>query len=238
MAIAPVPLLRSPVSCGIVSAIMDSTREKIVVLLAQGFQPSVVAAACAVTPSWVTQVSQEDEVREAIALARSKKLEENAKVDATIDELEAAALGTLKNKLPYVRSPVEAAKVFSLLNKAIRRNSGVATTGIEGGTEVRIMLPKSVQGSVNIQINGQSQVVEVAGRSLAPMPSSALPALAASRAESRKLASAVTSATDIIATDVTARLAEKDSARAAELLRSIGKIQDITTTINGVQCVL
>lgn len=217
---------------------LDSVREKIVVLLAQGFSPSVVAAACAVTPSWVTQVSQEDEVREAIALARSKKLEENAKVDATIDELEASSLTVLKQKMPYVRSPVEAVKVFSLLNKAIRRNSGVAAGNDAGGQEVRITLPRSVAASVHIQINGQAQVVEVDGRSLAPMPSSALPALAVARAETRKLAAPMTSATDIIASDVTARMEEKDTARAAELLQSIGKLRDLTTVINGVSCVL
>lgn len=217
---------------------MDSTREKIVALLSQGFSPSVVAAACAVTPSWITQVSQEDEVREAIAIARSKKLEANAKVDESIDELEQSALSVLKQKLPYVRSPVEAAKVFSLLNKAIRRNSGLEAGSGDGGTEVRIMLPRSVAASVNIQINGQSQVVEVAGRSLATMPSAGLPALAARRAETNKLPAPMISASDLIATDVTARMEQKDSERATELLKSLGKIRDMTTVINGVQCVL
>lgn len=188
--------------------IHDPVRERLLGLLAAGVSQTVAAAAVGVTDAYVSQLLDSQEFRDALSLKRVARLEQSVEHDDTIESAEKKALDTVVSKLPFVRSATEAARIFQILNSAKRRNSQDVDKTPEQLQQVAIVLPKAAQ--VHIQVNTLNQVIDVAGRSMAPLPSSALPALAASRS--------------------------KDAERAEQLLSQVEK--QPTTVIGGVVRVL
>jgi len=212
---------------------MNSTRDRVISLLGQGFSQTAVAAACGVTSSWISQLVDEPEVREEIMRLRSGKLEEAVAADKDLDSLERQALKLVGEKLPFVRSPMEAARIFATLNKANRKmaNSNPEQDAVSL-QQVNIVLPRAA-ASIHIQLNSNNQVVEVEGRSMATLPSRALPSLAASRATEASY-KAVPTVQDI--KEATAkRLQQQDAVKASAILDSIKSVE---TVIDGVPCVL
>lgn len=199
----------------------SSIRDRVVKLLGQNIQQSVVAAAVGVSDSYVSQLLAEEGVSEEIAKLRAEKLEEAVQQAETIDTVKKLALAKIKGQLPFAKSPLEAARVFQILDNAKRVDAN-PTADTAGVQTVQIVLPASVRGSVRIQINEQNQVIDVEGRSMAPLPSKALPALAAARKQQAT-------------TMELPQPAKSDTAVAAEKLE---KLADITTIMNGVPLVL
>lgn len=192
--------------------------DRIVSLLGQGFPPAQVAAAVGVTPAYVSQVLDISEHREKVAVRRAAVLEESAALDVKLNSLEQKALKLIEDKMFFVRSPLEAARIFSTLNSAKRRTQqGDPTQDVAAITQVNIVLPRAA--SVHIQLNNNNQVIEVEGQTMAPLPSRALPALAASIKESAVI-------------DIKEKLKQQDSVRANKLLN------DLTVVIDGVERVL
>lgn len=206
-----------------------STRERIISYLGQGIQQSVVATSCGVTPAYVSQLLELPEVREEIAQLQAAKLEGALETDSKIETVEAMALKAIHDKLPYVRSAVEAAKIFATLNGA-RRKAAPSGAGndVLAGQQVTIVLPKGA--AVHFKLNQSNQVIEVDGRAMAPLPSRALPALQKSRLGVTDL-----EPLPIQAPATPAHVTEhhkQDTARANNILR------DLTTVLNGVTVVL
>jgi hypothetical protein len=215
---------------------MNSTRDRVISLLGQGFSQTMVATACGVTPSWVSQLVDEPEVREEIARLRAGSLQEKVAADENLDKLEKKALQMLESKLVYTRNPVDAARIFALLNKATRKtaNSNPEHDAV-AIQQVNIVLPKAA-AAIHIQLNQQNQVIEVEGRSMATLPSRALPSLAATR-EQEKLAAPVPTIYDIQKA-TQERMQKQDAARAEEVLDKVASSKNLEVMINGVPCVL
>lgn len=163
-----------------------SIRERIIDLLGQNIQQSLVAQAVGVTDSYISQLLVEEGVIEAIAARKAGRLEAAIKKDDSIESLELAALEIVRAKLPFTKSSLEAVRVFQVLNtarKAAQASQGADSAGVQ---IVQITLPRAA--NVMIQMNAQNQVIEVAGRSMATLPSRSLPALAKDIIEAEHLA--------------------------------------------------
>jgi hypothetical protein len=156
----------------------DPTRAKLLGLLGAGVSQTAAALACGISDGYVSQILQEPDFTAALANTRTEKLETAIKHDSTIESVEAKALEALEKKLPFVRNPLEAARIFQILNAAKKR-AVIAESRPEvlGAQQVSIVLPRAA--AVHLQMNTLNQVVEIAGRSMATLPSKALPALAA-----------------------------------------------------------
>lgn len=187
----------------------DPLRARILSLLAAGVSQGSTALACGVTDGYVSQLLTEPEFLQALTDSRVEKVETAIAHDSKIEDIEAKALKALGEKVPFVRNAMEAAKIFQILNNAKKRSGPAASesTGGAGAQQVNIVLPRAAQ--VAIQLNSNNQVVEVAGRSMATLPSRALPSLAAER------------------------IAAKDTAQAANILDKIASKEHMTI-INGV----
>lgn len=157
-----------------------NVRERAVALLAAGAAPSNVALATGVTPAYITQLLDEESVQRAIAEKRTARLEGDVQHDDSIDGAEKEALKVLRQKLPFVRSATEAAAVFKILNNAKRATDTLTPANDDGVATVSITLPRASR--VFIQVDEKNQVVDVAGRSMAPMPSKLLPKMQAAAA--------------------------------------------------------
>lgn len=205
-----------------------STREKIIAYLGQGIQQSIVASSCGVTPAYVSQLLELEEVRTEVAELKAKQLQVALDVDSTIERVEAEALRQIEKKLPFVRSAVEAAKVYSTLNAAKRKASSAASSeDVIAAQQVTIIVPRGA--ALHFKINANNQVIEVEGRTMAPLPSRALPDLQRSKLAT---ASDKSEVQDVVALEHKARATAADEKRATSVLN------DLTTFMNGVAVVL
>jgi hypothetical protein len=198
----------------------DPTRSKLLGLLGAGVSQTAAALACGITDGYVSQILQDPEFVAALANQRTEKLEVAIKHDSTVESVEAKALAILEAKLPFVRNPLEAARIFQILNSAKKRaaiGEGASTEQL-GAQQVSIVLPKAA--AVHISMNSSNQVIDVAGRSMATLPSRALPTLSK----------------DVQEAKVRETLAAKDTDRASSILENVNTVHK--TIIGGVVRVL
>lgn len=202
----------------------NSVRDKIVALIGAGVSSTIAAEAAGVTPSYVSQLLTLPDVLAEVAQLRSGKLEAALESDTTLEAAELAALKKTKQLIPFIRSAAEGAKVFTALNAA-RRKAMDDRSDQQFADQVTIVLPKAAK--IMITMNSDNQIVEVDGRSMAPLPSKALPAML-SRLETKQV---VISPPQHI-TDIKEKAARMDVQRAHQIL------QDIETVIDGVRVVI
>lgn len=215
---------------------MNSTRERVISLLGQGFSQAVVANTLGVQPSWVSQLLDDPDVRQQVQAARTNQLQERVEDDKTLEKMERRALKLLDDKMAFVRSPKEAASIFLALNKANRKTGSMAPeTDAVALQQVNITLPKAA-ASIHIKLNQNNQVIEVEGRSMATLPSRALPSLASSKQAAIEAAPVPTIFEIQQATQK--RLQHEDTTRADAALDMLPAIKDIEVMLDGVPCVL
>jgi hypothetical protein len=181
--------------------LLDPLREKLLGFLAGGVSQSAAALACGVSDGLVSQILEEPEFLAALAARSVAKLETALAHDDSIEAAEAHSLKILKEKLPFVRSAVEAARIFKTLNEAHKRAAPATNQRPEslGAQQVMLVLPKAA--AVHIQMNAQNQVIEIAGRSMATLPSRSLPSLSADRQQAAQDVKEKAKAADTIAAD-------------------------------------
>jgi hypothetical protein len=188
----------------------DPLRDKLLSLLAADVSASSAALACGCTDSYVSQLLQDEDFSRRLVILRSVKLERALAHDEKLEAVESKALAQVAAKLPFTRGPLEAARIYQILNNAKKHATPGTGADATGAQQVTIVLPRAA--AVQIQLNSSNQVIDVNGRSMAPLPSRALPAIAAENEQKRK-----------------------DAARATALLNAISTD---TVTINGVERVI
>ncbi len=148
-------------------------RDRIVELLCQGLPNGVVAKACGVDDSYVSQLMADEEIRAQVLIAKTKKVEEGVQLDNTIEEVEKTALERMRDLLPYVTKPMDLARIFQTVNGAKKRTaelSGINTTQTAPLVQINI----SMEAATQFKLSSDKQVVEVDGRSMATLPARAL----------------------------------------------------------------
>lgn len=151
--------------------------DKIASLLAAGAPQAAVAAAVGCDPSRISQLLSDTQFQELLATKGTARLQAAIDHDTSIESLEAKALRAVEQKLPFVRGPMEAAKIFQILNNSKKRAPANQTPDQHNVQIVQVILP--AQARTSLRTNSQNQVIEVEGRTMATLPSKALPQRAA-----------------------------------------------------------
>jgi len=202
---------------------MSSVRDKIIGYLAAGVSQTIAAESAGVSDSYVSQLLEQEGVREEIAAKKSVKLERHIEVDDTIENIEKEALKIVSSKLKFVNA-VEASKIFATMNAARKKADAGAIGNSAGQVDtVVFVLPKAAR--TMIQINSDNQIIEVDGKTTAPLPSKVLPQLQ-KRLEQQKTVE-LPHITDI-----------REKAKVADSERAKSILKDVTTMIDGVQVVI
>lgn len=205
---------------------------KLLSFLAAGVAPSIAASATGCDPSYVSQLLENEQFKEELYKLSAKELEADLAHDSTIESVEAKALKAIEDKLPFVRSAAEAAKIFSILNNAKKRATVPANPMDAGGlSTVTFTLPRAALRSIELKMNPQQQVIEVEGRTMAPLPSNQLPAILASRLAAANAAKALPTPAAIAQLEA---FKQKDSGAAAKLLA----LADHEVVLDGVRRVI
>lgn len=154
--------------------------DRIKTMLSSGLEASVIARAVGCEPSYISQLMENDEFRESVQAARIVNLTDATERDKRLASLEDRAIGRLEATMDMVMKPMDAAKILQIVNNTKRRGAelqgGNATSG---APVVQLMLPETAR--VQFTFNSSNQIVDVEGRSMAPLPTTKLVQLAAER---------------------------------------------------------
>lgn len=213
----------------------SSIRDKIIEMLGHGVSQTVVAEAVGVTDGYVSQLLERQDVREEVAAKKSQKLADHIEVDSGIESAERKALRLIDKKLdsPLV-SLSDATKTFAVLNAA-RKKSELGTMGnnAAGVDTVTFVLPRAAK--ILIQVNTDNQIIEVDGKTTAPLPSRALPSL-------QKQLAIQNAVGELLDAQLAKQLPHvevvREKARAMDTQRAHQVLADITTVIDGVAVVI
>lgn len=195
------------------SNIADDIKE----LLGQGLSNSVVASAVGCSPSYITQLMEDEEFAREVQLRLAGKAKEGIARDGKWDDLENATLDRLKQVVHLVTRPSDLVRIAGIANNAKRMARELGNTGDITAPIVNLNLPEGAV--IKFQMNSQAQVVEIDGRSTAALPTNQLARLLAEKKQKQL----ENSPNDIL--DVSpARKSEKK--RIESVLESIGFAED------------
>ena len=99
----------------------NSTEERALHLLGSGIAPEIVASACGVTVSRISQLLSDPEFTAQVAELRFNALEKHNITDSKYDSMEDTLLEKLKDCLPLIAmEPLKLLRAISVINGAKR----------------------------------------------------------------------------------------------------------------------
>lgn len=154
--------------------------ERIKTMMSSGLEPAVIARAVGCEASYITQLMEDAGFREEVQAARIVNLTDATERDKRLTKLEDLAINRLEATIPMVMKPMEAAKILQIVNNTKRRGAELQGGNTSAGAPVvTVMLPEAAR--VSFTFNSSNQVVDVEGRSMAPLPNNRLMQMAAER---------------------------------------------------------
>jgi len=154
--------------------------DRIKELLGTGLSGNIVASSVGCDPSYITQLMEVEEFRTDVLTLRARGAEGAIKRDGKWDQLEDQALEKIQNVMAFVTRPGDLIRIAQIANAAKRAAKELAGSNETAAPTVTLNVPAGAV--IHFQMNNQSQVVEVEGRSMAPLPATKL----AERMEERK----------------------------------------------------
>ena len=142
--------------------------DRIKELLGCGLPGTVVASSVGVDPSYITQLMEVEEFKNEVLVLRARNAEGAIKRDGIWDDLENKALEKMAQLLPLVTRPADIIRIAQIANTAKRTARELADGAETASPIVHLHVPPGA--SVHFQMNQQAQVVEIDGRSTAPLP--------------------------------------------------------------------
>lgn len=196
----------------------ETLAERIKKLLGQNLPTSVVASAVGCDPSYVSQLLEDEEFKNEVLLARAKRAEGAIARDQLWDSVENMALDKAVQMIPLVSRPNDLVRLAAMANAAKRRSAEYSGAQETGSAVVNIVLPSIA--AVHFQMNAQAQVVEVDGRSTAPLATKNLATMMKERKEIRDAQGIVEVAIPKLEAPSTVERTEKKKVQS--ILESIG----------------
>ncbi len=141
-------------------------------LLAAGVSQVQVANAVGVSESYISQLMENEEFRNEVIKARGDAALEDVQADEEADDIEGIARKKIKQLLPFENNVMKVLKVYQVMNGAKRKTAPEQAMQQNAGVIVNITLPQ--RAIVDFKLTSDKQVVEVAGRSMATLPSNVL----------------------------------------------------------------
>lgn len=152
---------------------MEST---ILQLLAQpNITQADVAAVLNISPSYVSQIVNTPDFQTQLSKIKVESLVAETAHDTKLSTTESKALTKLEQMLDYVSKPLEAAKIFQVLNAAKRRGASEAeqqTVINSQNTVVMLQLPTIIKQKFTT--NSNNEVVQIGDRPMVTMDSQLL----------------------------------------------------------------
>lgn len=175
---------------------LNGVQEKIKDLLAAGVSQTQVAAAVGVSDGYISQLMEDENFRTAVIMSRGEIAVNDVKADQEVDDIEEAARQKIKGLLAFETKISTVLKVYQVMNAAKRKTEPTAATIPNAGVIVNISLPQ--KAIVDFTLTADKQVVEVAGRSMATLPSNVVHAKLREKQAARLLTDTTQPITDAL----------------------------------------
>lgn len=167
------------------SDMSGSLKDQIRTMLGDGVEASAIARALSCDPSYISQLMADEGFAAEVTSQRVLNLTDATNRDRKLSKLEDLAIDKLEQTIQWISKPMEAARILQIVNGTKRRGAELNGAQAQGSAPTVILqLPEAAR--ITFTLNQSSQVVDVDGRSMAPLPSNKL----AEMAKARKLAAA------------------------------------------------
>jgi hypothetical protein len=182
--------------------------DQIRTMLGDGIEPIAIARALGCEPSYISQLMEDEDFKAAVQQQRVINLTDATGRDKKLSRLEDLAIERLEATLGFVTRPMEAARILSIVNGTKRRGAELNGAQAQGSAPTVVLnLPQAAR--VSFTLNASSQIIDVEGRSMAPLPNNKLLELAAARKQ--QAANALPKPRDTqAASDIYARIGAPD----------------------------
>lgn len=148
-------------------------QEKIKELLGLNLPNNVVASAVGCGESYISQLMSDENFAQEVSELRVANTMAHAARDKKYDSIEDELLVRLEEKLESglaFTNPKEILAAIRIINAAKRRAAPSELAGVGTPKQVvNLVLPESTAFAARFLVNGQNQVVEVAGKPMATM---------------------------------------------------------------------
>ncbi len=162
----------SPNNQNVSSTTRSSVETKALKLLGAGHGPEIVAQACGVSTSRISQLLSTPEFAASVMELRYESLQKHNDRDDSYDSLEDTLIKKMKDIIPFMMKPGEVLAAIRIINGAERR--GVSSPANEGThtTTVNITLPSIITQQFVTNIN--NQVIKAGSQELVTIQSSGI----------------------------------------------------------------
>jgi hypothetical protein len=196
-----------------VSHLAGTLSDQIRTMLGDGLEPIAISRALGCEPSYISQLMEDENFKAAVQQQRVINLTDATGRDRKLSKLEDLAIERLEATIGFITRPMEAARILSIVNGTKRRGAELNGAQAQGSAPTVILnLPEAAR--VSFTFNTSSQIVDVEGRSMAPLPNSKLIEMAAQRKQQAALAAPKPKDTQA-ATDIYDRIGAPDAFVAA-----------------------
>lgn len=155
----------------------SSTEERALVLLGQGYDTKIVASACGVSESRISQLLSDDIFKARVTELRFEHIQKFNKQDSEYDEMESLLTEKFKQSIPLMMRPMELLKGLQVINAQKRRGSSAPDSVLATQQVVNITLPSVIINnftSTKVETNIHNQVTKVGDLDLTTMQSGTL----------------------------------------------------------------
>ncbi len=146
---------------------------KLINYLAYEVSPSQIAAALGITPSRVTQLATEAQVLDLVQARKAELASQDAERQANLTDARATLLSSIMELAKDTESLGEAVRAYEVLDKLVANGSARDGEAVRSGSSARtlvVQVPIFVQQALSLEKDSKNQIVEIAGRSMATMP--------------------------------------------------------------------
>lgn len=165
----------SSANTNITSTGLSSTESKALKLLGAGHGPEIVAQACGVSTSRISQLLSDPTFSAKVLELRYSVLQKHNDRDESYDSLEDTLIKKMKDIIPFMMKPGEVLAAIRIINGAKRRGVSQATNEGTHTTVVNITLPAILKQQFVTNIN--NQVIKAGSQELITIQSGAMNAM-------------------------------------------------------------
>lgn len=147
-------------------------KEAVAELLAYQVPPTQIAAAFGVSSQYIANLVREDETLQSMLQEKAEAIairEHDNKVN--LEVITHDLLSKIQEQIGMSDSLMESTKALQLIQDIVAKMRAVSHGGSQEGPKVgTIELNIAPGAEVQIQTNGQKEIINIAGRDMAPMP--------------------------------------------------------------------
>lgn len=163
----------------------QSTDERALTLLGQGIEPSVVASAIGVSPSYISQLLSDKVFAAQVTEQKVAALVKHTARDNAYDEMEDLLQKKFKTSISMMFKPMEVLKAMQVINSLKRRGPGSADGVTQTAEVINLILPTTIVNNYSIapqlEKNVNNQVVRIGEQDIITVQSNRMEELLDSR---------------------------------------------------------